>query len=147
MAPMHKQDRQPQPSSSWALRLTPGFAIGTVPKSCWHWVCSPIWGRRTWSFTGMMPNLGLQGSVSLLLLQYFPVCAEARFGLEQIICQGKQSTQCLLEKKRQLLLIVVLSVKRLDSPCVLLLDKSILPQYIKKRKKEMDQRSGRYLQQ
>lgn len=81
----------------------------------------------------MMPNLQLQGSVSLLLLQYFPVCAEARFGPEHIICEGKQPTQCLLEKKRQLLLIVVLSMKRLDSTCVLLLEKSVLLQYIKKR--------------
>lgn len=40
----------------------------------------------------MMPNLGLQESVSLLLLQYFPVCAEGRFGFEQIIYQGKQPT-------------------------------------------------------
>lgn len=80
-----------------------------------------------------MPNLQLQESVSLLLLQYFHVCAEARFGLEQIICEGKQPTKCLLEKKRQLLLIAVLSVKRLDSTCVLLLDKSILLQYINKR--------------
>lgn len=80
-----------------------------------------------------MPNIQLQGSVSLLLLQYSPVCAEARFGPEQIICEGKQPTQFLLEKKRQLLLIVVLSVKTLDSTRVLLLDKSILLQYIKKR--------------
>lgn len=80
-----------------------------------------------------MPNLGLQGSVCVLLLQYLPVRAEARFGLEQIICQGKQPTQCLLEKKRQLLLIVALSMKRLESTCVLLLAKSIPLQYIKKR--------------
>lgn len=79
-----------------------------------------------------MTNLGLQGSASLLLLQHFPVHAEARFGFGQIIYQGKQPTQHLLEKKRQLLLIVILSMKRLDSTCVLLLDTSIVLQYIKK---------------
>lgn len=78
-----------------------------------------------------MPNLGLQGSATLSLLQYFPVCAEARFGLS--ICQGMQPTHCLLEKKSQLLLIVALSIKRLERTCVLLPAKSIPIQYIKKR--------------
>lgn len=58
-----------------AGRLTPGFPIGTAPRSCWHWVCGPMWGRGTWC------QIYYYREVSACCCCNIPLCVQ-RLGLD-----------------------------------------------------------------